>query len=403
MSTDSPERYRPLAALPVAAAYVDADGGVRVENDWFRALRSACSAARQPGERFTLPMLFVEEDREAVCQVLRVRPGAAQRVSRALTADGSFAPVLAEFTPIRRRSGRGVVWFVALRPARPEAAPLDLSSRTVETAGIVHDLRAPVQVVLGWASVLRRRHGEPARLEHALTFIERSAELLSALLEDLLEQTRPEWSRTPARLQEVDLARLVASEVEAAAPLAEERGVAVSLAVDSSGVTVRGNALQLRRVVMNLIGNAVKFTPGRGDVACRLWRSGAWAGLEVRDTGPGIAPDLLPRIFDPFVREPGRRLRRRSGGFGLGLAVVRHLVEQHGGTVTAASPGAGGGTTFTVLLPAVPDSMAAGPAAAFRELATARRADSRGGGRPARAVDAPARRPGLRAAGTPAA
>lgn len=357
MSPD-PLRYRPLAAMPLAAAYVDAEGGVLVENDWFRALRSTCSPGAATADRFMLPMLFVEEDRDVVSGMLAAYRRAPQRLSRALTAAGSLAPLLAEFTPIRRRSGRDRFWFVTLRPSRQgDGPPLDLSSRAAATAGIVHDLRAPVQVVLGWASVLRRRQGDPAQLEHALTFIERSAGLLGALLEDLLEQTRPPWSRKPERRQDVDLAGIVAAEVQAVQPLAEDRGIHMSVAVEASPTAVRGDDLQLRRVVINLIGNAVQFTPPRGLVSCRLWRSGGWVGFAVSDTGPGIAREFLARVFDPFVREPGRRLRRRGGGAGLGLAIVRHLVEQHGGTVTAASRGSGGGATLTVLLPAAPSSI----------------------------------------------
>ena len=136
----------------------------------------------------------------------------------------------------------------------------------------------------------------------------------------------------------------------------------LSIAVDSDGILVEGFEIQLRRIVINLLGNALKFTLRGGAVECRLWQSGGWAGLVVRDDGPGIPGELLPRVFEPFVQELGH-LAHGNEGLGLGLAVVRQLVELHGGNVTAESAGDGGGATFTVLLPAV-----ANPAAAERAL-----------------------------------
>ncbi|HXE81201.1 MAG TPA: HAMP domain-containing sensor histidine kinase [Vicinamibacterales bacterium] len=358
---DGPESLRPLAQIAVAAAYVSASGEIIAANDWFHALKSACpSVSDEAVEPFVLPMLFVEEDRAIVRDLLASASLTPGCLSRALTAAGSLAPVIAEFTPIRRRSDERLFWCVTLRPSNEAVAPpLDLSSRSAGTAGLVHDLRAPVQVVLGWASVLRRHAGEMPHLEQALTSIERSAELLDSLLEDLLEQTRPGWSRKPAEQVDVDLVDLVNAEVGLIQPLADARDVTIAVFADSPAACVRGDALQLRRVVMNLIGNAVKFTPPHGVVTCRVWRAGGWAGFAVTDTGPGISGEYLRRVFDPFVQEPGRRFRRTEAvGLGLGLAVVRYLVEQHGGTVTAASPGSGQGTTFTVLLPAAPSTRA---------------------------------------------
>lgn len=350
MAAGFSDRYRRVDELTCAAAYVDCEGAILVENDAFRALRVSGTDASSI-EEHTLPVLFGPGDREAVRDLLAARGGRLRQPSRAMTIAGSVAPMLAEFVPITRRSHAGIVWLVTLRPPEEPSEPsAELAPGAPLTAGIVHDLRAPVQVVLGWASLLKRKHDEPRHLEHGLQVIERNAELLIDLLEDFLEQTRPSSSRAPLRRRKLDLAELVGAEVRALQPLAAESGVRLSLTTGSTAVAVQGNEIHLRRIVINLLGNALKFTPRDGAVECRLWRSGAWAGLAVRDTGPGIAGEFLPKVFDAFVQEPDSH----EDGFGLGLAVVRSLVEQHGGSVTAASAGNGRGATFTVLLPAVP-------------------------------------------------
>jgi len=160
---------------------------------------------------------------------------------------------------------------MATRSPEQYRLPTDLGSRATAIAGIVHDLRAPVQVVRGWASLLRRKNVDPACTERALSIIERSAETLKDLLEALLEQTRPAWMDAPVRRQALDLAELVRSEVRAVEPLADQAGVRVSLSAEVPALALEGNEVQLRRVVANLIGNALKFTPRGGSVECRVW------------------------------------------------------------------------------------------------------------------------------------
>jgi signal transduction histidine kinase len=356
MAADIPARYRRIDALPWAAAYVDDQGRILVENELFHSLRS--TRASGPVDSFTFGRLFVEGDREAVRALLAAEQ--RQKITRLVTLAGSRAPMLADFLPIARQSGGVPFWQVMLRYSRRPVLEADAHpaidpavSRAAVTAGIVHDLRGPLQVVLGWASLLRRTHDDPDRFEQALKLIQRNGELLRDLLDQLLEQTRPHWIRPPGRRDHVDLADLVGAEVRALQPRADDQGVRLSLAVDGAPVLVTGDEMQLRRVVINLLGNAMKFTPRDGAIDCRLWRTGGWAGLAISDTGPGIAAEFLPRVFDPFTQESGRT-PHGDEGLGLGLAVVRHLVEQHGGSVTAESAGSGQGSTFTVLLPAVP-------------------------------------------------
>ena len=353
MAAGVPDKYRSLLSSLSPSAYADADGRILAENDAFRALRAADASAP---DAFTLPMLFAEGDADAVRDLLVSLTERTRRASRAMTIAGSTVPVLGEFVPVARKSGGGMFWQVTLSPIRQPAAQApepasQLTSRAAVTAGIIHDLRTPVQVVLGWASLLRRKHDDPERIVHALSIIERNAELMIELLQDLLEETRPAWTRAPLQSGVVDLAELVKGEVRAMQPIADESGVRMRVAVTGRGVVVPGDEVRLRRVVINLLGNALKFTPRDGDVECRVWRTGRWAALTVRDTGPGIARELLPSVFDPFVQGSGER-PPAEGGIGLGLTVVRQLVEEHGGRVTAANSSTGSGATFTVLLPA---------------------------------------------------
>jgi signal transduction histidine kinase len=289
--------------------------------------------------------LFARSEHERVRRVLDAPPLLAQPCRRAARLAVSHQPATAEFVPIRRQSQSGVMWLVTLRPARTAMDVSDSDPSYVAlTAGVVHDLRTPLQSVLGWASLLRRTR-EPERIESALTIIERNAKVQMDLLEDLLELLRPSPSSLQLRRQRIDLASLVKAELRAVEPLADERQVLVSLTVTTPSVEIDGNETDLRRIVANLVANALKFTPGGGSIECRVWQSGAWAGVAVRDTGHGIDPAFVPHIFEAYRQEPG------AEGWGLGLSVVRHLVRRHGGTVTVRSAGRGRGTTFSVLFP----------------------------------------------------
>jgi signal transduction histidine kinase len=346
--------YRPLDAWPCAAAYVDGQGGILSANDAF--LDICGLAANGSPERHTVLGIFVDDDREPVRETLGRSGGSAQPVARSVRLVGSRSTTSAQFVPIARRSCDSF-WLVLLLPAqRTSRGHDDPAFRAALTAGIAHDLRGPLQVVLGWTSMLKRTHDDPERLERALTIIEENVKLEMALTKDLLELLRPSFSRSPLPRHRIDLSALVEREVRAVQPLAQERGVQICLTARADSareIAVEGIEVHLRRVVANLVGNALKFTPAGGSVDCRLWRSAAWAGIVVRDTGLGIDGQQLPNVFNAF-RHDSLRSTENGDGLGLGLSVVRQLVEQHGGTVTAASPGSGRGATFTVLLPAVP-------------------------------------------------
>ena len=189
MESPAPERYRPLSALPSATAYVNREGTILSSNETFDALlRDVRSASSLDGNGFAV--MFVDEDREQVRDVLA---GAGSRVRRTLRIAAASAMKMAvEFAPIKRRFQAEIVWLVTLRPVEMTVQlTRELATKAALTERYVDDLRAPVQDVLGWASLLRRSHEEPERLEQALATIERNAELLMNLLQNLLEQTRP--------------------------------------------------------------------------------------------------------------------------------------------------------------------------------------------------------------------
>ena len=215
-------------------------------------------------------------------------------------------------------------------------------------AMVSHELRTPLTAILGWVHLAREGRLDPDGLERALVSIERSAGAQRRLIEDLLDATRGIKGTMRLSSAHVRLDAVVYAAVDAIRPAADEKGIEIEEHVEA--VTLRGDADRLQQVVSNLVGNAVKFTPPGGRVTVVARQQGTSAEITVRDTGDGIAPDLLPHVFDWFRQGNSSRTRRHSG-LGLGLGIVRQLVELHGGTVRAESDGVGRGATFIVTLP----------------------------------------------------
>jgi signal transduction histidine kinase len=215
-------------------------------------------------------------------------------------------------------------------------------------ARAAHELRTPLSALLGWASMLRTRRLDEASRARALEIIERNARVEAQMIDDLLDLARSRTGTLKLELQQVEPCSAVAAEVEALRPRACERSVALSLEVDEEVGAVEADPLRLRRVIHELVANALRFTLPGGRVEVRVARAAPWVEISVHDTGRGMHPSALPHIFDPHRR----RDESASRGIGIGLVIVRHLIEAHGGAVTAASPGEGRGATFTVRLPA---------------------------------------------------
>jgi len=213
-----------------------------------------------------------------------------------------------------------------------------------------HELRNPISPMLTALNLMRMRGGDAFARER--TIVERQVKHLVRLVDDLLDVSRITRGKVELKREVVELSEVVTSAIEMASPLLEARRHHVEVRVPQGGLLVEGDPDRLAQVVANLLSNAAKYTEPGGAVAVRAGRECGEVVLRVRDSGMGIAPELLPRVFDLFVQGQ-RALDRSQGGLGLGLTIVRSLVEMHGGRVRAESGGPGRGSTFTVRLPAL--------------------------------------------------
>lgn len=236
----------------------------------------------------------------------------------------------------------------ALTAARSQA---ERASRMKDEflATLSHELRTPLQAVLGWAQLLQAPR-TPQELEQGLAIITRNAQAQQKLIEDLLDMSRITSGRLRLDLTSVDMAEVVRESVASALPGADAKEIVVQSDLGQEPLLVTGDAARLQQVAWNLLSNAVKFTPRGGRVAVQLRRVESQVELAVADDGQGIEPEFLPQLFQRF-QQADASASRRHGGLGIGLALVRHIVELHGGTVRAESEGAGKGATFVIRLP----------------------------------------------------
>src|SRR5437762_2740238 len=217
-------------------------------------------------------------------------------------------------------------------------------------ATLSHELRTPLTPILAWVSQLRRGTLDPDRVVRALEAIERNARAQVHLVDDLLEVSRIISGKMRLEVKAVRLADVIDPAIEAVRPAAMAKDIRVVKAFHPGVHPIRGDAQRLQQVAWNLLSNAIKFTPEHGRVEVQLAPADTHVELSVRDTGQGISPAFLPHVFERF-RQGDASTRGTHGGLGLGLAIVRHIVELHGGSVRAESAGEGQGATFTVRLP----------------------------------------------------
>jgi signal transduction histidine kinase/CheY-like chemotaxis protein len=215
---------------------------------------------------------------------------------------------------------------------------------------VSHELRTPLTAIKGWALMLRAGRLDAAQADLALETIVRSARSQNQLIDDLLDVSRIITGKMRLNVAPLNLGSVIEAAVETVRPAAEAKGIHLSALLDPVAETVSGDAERLQQVVWNLLSNAVKFTPNGGRVEVRLERANSHIEIVVADNGQGIKPEFLPYVFEHFRQEDSGTDRQR-GGLGLGLAIVRHIVELHGGTVHVASEGLGKGATITVALP----------------------------------------------------
>ena len=229
---------------------------------------------------------------------------------------------------------------------RREELELANRSKDVFLATLSHELRTPLNAIVGWTDMMKKGVLAGDELARAMETIDRNAHALSGLVADLLDVSRIVTGTLKIESKLVSLASVVEAAVLAARPQCAAKEIALDLTVENTG-SVLGDSGRLRQVITNLLSNAIKFTPKGGTVSVRIEGDGDQVRVAVSDTGEGIAPDFLPHVFERFRQEETGRAK----GLGLGLAIVKHLVEEHGGTVSAASEGHGKGASFTVVLP----------------------------------------------------
>ena len=217
-------------------------------------------------------------------------------------------------------------------------------------ATLSHELRTPLNAILGWAQLLAQGRHEPKTLDEGLEVIERNARVQTQIISDLLDMSRIVSGKVRLDMQRVDPGAMIQAAVDAVRPSAEVKGVHLRVMIDPLAGPVTGDPSRLQQVVWNLVSNSIKFTPAGGKVEVRLERVNSHVEITVSDTGEGIDPAFLPHVFERF-RQADSSSTRGHGGLGLGLSIVHQLVEMHGGTVRAKSPGLGQGSTFIVLLP----------------------------------------------------
>jgi PAS domain S-box-containing protein len=300
----------------------------------------------------------------------RVRQdGSTVEVATVLTAlkapDGRLLGYLKLTQDISARLRREADNRSVLQAARQARDAAERASRSKDEflATISHELRTPLSAILGWANVLERGVCDAKTVQHGLAAISRNARTQVHLIEDLLDMNRIENGQLRLDLQHIELGGIIAAAIDAALPAATAKGVDLRTTFGSAVGAVTGDAVRLQQVVANLLTNAIKFTPRGGEVNVTLTHDAGLAQIAVTDTGQGIESDFLLRMFDRFQQQDASTTRRH-GGLGIGLTIVRELVQLHGGRVQAHSAGPGLGSTFKVTLPTHgPQPAEAGPAA----------------------------------------
>ena len=217
-------------------------------------------------------------------------------------------------------------------------------------ATISHELRTPLTAIVGWANLLTHGSLTESQTRHALQVIDQSARSQTKLVDDILDTSRIITGRLKLDAHPIEIAWVFQAAIDVILPSADAKRIALEVVIDERGGIVFGDANRLQQVIWNLLWNAVKFTNEGGRVEARLSRTDGQVEISVADNGMGIDPQFLPYVFDRF-RQADSTSTRRYGGLGLGLAIVRYVVELHGGTVEASSPGKGQGATFKVRFP----------------------------------------------------
>jgi PAS domain S-box-containing protein len=281
-------------------------------------------------------------------EVLWVRVHATLLKDSAGASLGAFS-MIEDITDEKRAAEERERLFARERAARLDA---EEANRTKDEflATLSHELRTPLNAILGWTQMLRKKVVDPGRVDAALDALDRNARKQAQLVEDLLDVSRIAAGRLTLDVQRIVLAPVVEAAIDTVRPALDAKRTVLSLRNDAAAAVMDADPRRLQQVFWNLLSNAVKFTPEGGRVDVSIAAASHLVSVVVRDSGIGIDPEFLPRLFTRF-EQADQSTTRAFDGLGLGLAIVRHLVELHGGRVRAESDGPGTGATFTVTLP----------------------------------------------------
>jgi PAS domain S-box-containing protein len=296
-------------------------------------------------------------------------------------ADGSERPIDDSGAPIRSRDGKIVGVVLVFRDVserrrgelerrdavlererlldaeRAARADAERASRVKDefVAMVSHELRTPLNAILGWTQLMVKPGAPPDVVARGIDVIARNTRLQTQLISDLLDVSRIVSGKLRLDIEQTDLAAVVNDAIDTVQREADDKKIVVERDLHREVGSIAGDAARIQQIVWNLLVNAVKFTPEGGRILVRVRQAGPDAEITVSDTGVGIRPEFLPHIFDRF-RQADQSITRRVGGLGLGLSIVKHLVELHGGTITAESGGIGCGATFTIVFPSSTDA-----------------------------------------------
>jgi PAS domain S-box-containing protein len=365
----SEERFRGLAeSVPLIVWAVGPDGAIHSCNQAWTVY-----SGLEPTGQVTDPRFVHSEDLERVrSSWLQARGSGTQWEAeyRLRRRDGEYLWHLGRALP--ELDGKGAIsgWIVTATDIDERKRTYDLRAQLLQQeqrareaaeaanrakdeflANASHELRAPLNAILGWVQMLRAGMLDESRAAHALATIERNALLQRSLVEDILDVSRIIAGKVALEKEPVRLGVIVDAAIEAARPTASAKDIGIDQTSDGNADEVMGDPRRLQQALGNLLANAIKFTPHGGSVKVHTWREGPSISVRVTDTGIGIGKDFLPYVFDRFQQADGSSTRA-YGGLGLGLAIVRHILELHGGHVLAESDGPGRGALLTMTLPA---------------------------------------------------
>lgn len=345
----------------IGVILASADGTIREANDAFLKMVGYSRQDLQNGVmnwHEMTPADYSAQDQK-ILQELIASGKSAPFEKQYICKDGSYVPVLVGATPIEEDELAWVCFVLDLSESkksetllRKQAEELSRVNQVKDEflATVSHELRTPLNAILGYATMLRSRKLDPVKTERALETIERSAKAQNQLINDLLDVSRIITGKLRLNVHPMILVSLIESAIDSIRPAAEAKNISIHSILDPDAGLVSGDSDRLQQVFWNLFTNAIKFTPKGGRVYVQLERVNSHVEITVSDTGEGISPEFLPYVFDR-LQQADSTTTRVHGGLGLGLAIVRHLIELHGGKVYAHSAGEGLGASFTINLP----------------------------------------------------